>query len=70
MIIESEFSDNAEGKEIFKKHLTLKLRYDIISTLTIWQHVKYAGVAELADALASGSVTIVNLFAWLLFGSS
>ena len=55
MIIESEFSDNAEGKEIFKKHLTLKLRYDIISTLTIWQHVKYAGVAELADALASGA---------------
>ena len=30
----------------------------------------YADVAELADALASGSVTIVNLFAWLLFGSS
>ena len=47
MIIESEFSDNAEGEEIFKKHLTLKLRYDIISTLTIWQHIKYAGVAEL-----------------------
>ena len=33
--------------EIFKKHLTLKLRYDIISTLTIWQRIKYAGVAEL-----------------------
>ena len=47
MIIESEFSDNAEGEEIFKKHLTLKLRYDIISTLTIWQRIKYAGVAEL-----------------------
>ena len=46
MIIESEFSDNAEGEEIFKKHLTLKLRYDIISTLTIWQRIKYAGVAE------------------------
>ena len=30
----------------------------------------YAGVAELADALASGSVTTVNLFAWLLSGSS
>ncbi len=55
MIIESEFSDNAEGEEIFKKHLTLKLRYDIISTLTIWQRIKYAGVAELADALASGA---------------
>ena len=27
--------------------MTLKLRYDIISTLTIWQHTKYAGVAEL-----------------------
>ena len=47
VIIESEFSDNAEGEEIFKKHLTLKLRYDIISTLTIWQRIKYAGVAEL-----------------------
>ena len=47
MIIESEFSDNAEGEEIFKKHLTLKFRYDIISTLTIWQRIKYAGVAEL-----------------------
>ena len=47
MIIESEFSDNAEGEEIFKKHLTLKLRYDIISMLTIWQRIKYAGVAEL-----------------------
>jgi hypothetical protein len=35
--------------------LTLKLRYDIISTLTIWQRIKYAGVAELADALASGA---------------
>ena len=35
--------------------MTLKLRYDIISTLTIWQHTKYAGVAELADALASGA---------------
>ena len=46
-IIESEFSDNAEGEEIFKKHLTLEFRYDIISTLTIWQHIKYAGVAEL-----------------------
>lgn len=55
MIIESEFSDNAEGEEIFKKHLTLKFRYDIISTLTIWQRIKYAGVAELADALASGA---------------
>ena len=55
MIIESEFSDNAEGEEIFKKHLTLKLHYDIISTLTIWQRIKYAGVAELADALASGA---------------
>ena len=55
MIIESEFSDNAEGEEILKKHLTLKLRYDIISTLTIWQRIKYAGVAELADALASGA---------------
>ena len=55
MIIESEFSDNAEGEEFFKKHLTLKLRYDIISTLTIWQRIKYAGVAELADALASGA---------------
>ena len=55
MIIESEFSDNAEGEEIFKKHLTLKFRYDIISTLTIRQRIKYAGVAELADALASGS---------------
>ena len=55
MIIESEFSDNAEGEEIFKKHLTLKPRYDIISTLTIWQRIKYAGVAELADALASGA---------------
>ena len=33
----------------------MKLRYDIISTLTIWQHIKYAGVAELADALASGA---------------
>ena len=32
--------------------------------------LQYADVAELADALASGSVTIVNLFAWLLFGSS
>ena len=29
-----------------------------------------ADVAELADALASGSVTTVDLFAWLLFGSS
>ena len=47
MIIESEFSDNAEGEEILKKHLTLKFRYDIISTLTIWQRIKYAGVAEL-----------------------
>ena len=55
MIIESEFSDNAEGEEIFKKHLTLKFRYDIISTLTIRQRIKYAGVAELADALASGA---------------
>ena len=55
MIIESEFSDNAEGEVIFKKHLTLKFRYDIISTLTIWQRIKYAGVAELADALASGA---------------
>ena len=55
MIIESEFSDNAEGEEIFKKHLTLKFRYDIISTLTIWQRIKYAGVAELAYALASGA---------------
>ena len=63
MIIESEFSDNAEGEEIFKKHLTLKFRYDIISTLTIWQRIKYAGVAELADALASGSVTTVDLSA-------
>ena len=35
--------------------MTLKLRYDIISTLTIWQRIKYAGVAELADALASGA---------------
>ena len=35
------------NREIFKKHLTLKLRYDIISTLTIWQRIKYAGVAEL-----------------------
>ena len=60
MIIESEFSDNAEGEEIFKKHLTLKLRYDIISTLTIWQRIKYAGVAELADALASGNVTLLK----------
>ena len=33
----------------------MKLRYDIISTLTIWQRIKYAGVAELADALASGA---------------
>ena len=55
MIIESEFSDNAEGEEIFKKHLTLKFRYDIISTLTFRQRIKYAGVAELADALASGA---------------
>ena len=58
MIIESEFSDNAEGEEIFKKHLTLKFRYDIISTLTIWQRIKYAGVAELADALDLGSSAI------------
>lgn len=29
--------------------------YDIISTLAIWQRAKYAGVAELADALASGA---------------
>ena len=33
-------------------------------------NVKYADVAELADALASGSVTTVNLFALLLSGSS
>ena len=33
-------------------------------------NVKYADVAELADALASGSVTTVNLFAWLPSGSS
>ena len=38
-----------------KKHLTLLFGYDIISTLAIWQRVKYAGVAELADALASGA---------------
>ena len=42
-------------KKFSKKHLTLKHRYDIISTLTIWQRIKYAGVAELADALASGA---------------
>ena len=63
MIIESEFSDNAEGEEIFKKHLTLKLRYDIISTLTIWQRIKYAGVAELADAQDSKSCEVT--FVWV-----
>ncbi len=78
MIIESEFSDNAEGEEIFKKHLTLKLRYDIISTLTIWQRIKYAGVAELhqisdlvvaelvpqADSAQSKVVNILNTQVW------
>ena len=78
MIIESEFSDNAEGEEIFKKHLTLKLRYDIISTLTIWQRIKYAGVAELrqifdlvvaelvpqADSAQSKVVNLLNTQVW------
>ena len=78
VIIESEFSDNAEGEEIFKKHLTLKLRYDIISTLTIWQRIKYAGVAELrqifdlvvaelvpqADSAQSKVVNILNTQVW------
>ena len=78
MIIESEFSDNAEGEEIFKKHLTLKLRYDIISTLTIWQRIKYAGVAELhqisdlvvaelvpqADSAQSKVVNTLNTQVW------
>lgn len=67
MIIESEFSDNAEGEEIFKKHLTLKFRYDIISTLTIWQRIKYAGVAELADALASGASVRKDVQVQVLF---
>ena len=72
-IIESEFSDNAEGEEIFKKHLTLKLRYDIISTLTIWQRIKYAGVvaelhqifdlvvAELVPQADSAQPKVVNI---------
>ena len=78
VIIESEFSDNAEGEEIFKKHLTLKLRYDIISTLTIWQRIKYAGVAELrqifdlvvaelvpqSDSAQSKVVNILNTQVW------
>lgn len=65
-------------KKFSKKHLTLKLRYDIISTLTIWQRIKYAGVAELhqisdlvvaelvpqADSAQPKVVNILNTQVW------
>ena len=62
-----------KAKKFSKKHLTLKLRYDIISTLTIWQHIKYAGVvaelhqifdlvvAELVPQADSAQPKVVNI---------
>ena len=47
-----------------------KVRVILYNKYVALSNVKYADVAELADALASGSVTTVNLFAWLLSGSS
>ena len=61
LILEGLLSMVTELKEKQEQQVTPASREETINRLD---------VAELADALASGSVTTVNLFAWLLSGSS